>query len=485
MPVFTKKSSPIPWIVTFAILANTFVSCNTESDTSITSHPNNIAYRWAGLALTCTAIDTEVHLPRPTVTSRTLALTQTAVYDAWTRYDDQAVPVYLNNVPRVKQSGQFEVDKAIAISYAAARALYAYYPDSRREIIEFMQELQLDFNNYTLDPSTPEGIGNLAARNVIESRRNDLSNQFHEEPYSDFTDYKPVNKYGNVVDPTHWYPKPFVDNNNDTFYVDCLTPHWHWVTPFALKSADQFRPGPPPALGSDQLNDELHEVIRLHENLSNEEKALVEFMRDGPHSVQQAGHWLIFARHISRRNKYNVDDDVKLYFLTMNAAMDAFIACWDAKMHYDFARPQALIQSLYPNDSLNGWMGEGKGWGKISGKEWRPYSPSNFLCPPFPSYPSGHSAVSGACSQVLIKFTGSDDFDLEVKLNPGAATEPENAGEAVVIRFETISETAERAGRSRVLGGYHIEIENQVGLELGRQVGDEAWDRYTRLISGK
>jgi hypothetical protein len=62
-------------------------------------------------------------------------------------------------------------------------------------------------------------------------------------------------------------------------------------------------------------------------------------MRDGPKSVQQAGHWLIFAQDVSVRDKHTVDDDVKMYFLVTAAAMDAFIACWDTKMTYDFARP--------------------------------------------------------------------------------------------------------------------------------------------------
>jgi hypothetical protein len=176
---------------------------------------------------------------------------------------------------------------------------------------------------------------------------------------------------------------------------------------------------------------------------------------------------------------------VKLQFVVAMAAHDAFIACWDAKMHYDFARPQALIHHYFPNDSLTGWMGKDKGWGTITGNQWRPYSPDDFLCPPFPSYPSGHSCVSGACSEVLRLFTGSDQFDYRVKVIPGALTEPESSGPQVELVFPTFTATAEEAGRSRVLGGYHIETENQVGLELGRSVAAVAFGKYTRLIEGK
>src|SRR5207245_7101593 len=39
--------------------------------------------------------------------------------------------------------------------------------------------------------------------------------------------------------------------------------HWFRVTPFALERADQFRPGPPPALTSDRYGDEVNEVQSL------------------------------------------------------------------------------------------------------------------------------------------------------------------------------------------------------------------------------
>ena len=39
--------------------------------------------------------------------------------------------------------------------------------------------------------------------------------------------------------------------------------HWRNVTPFAFKQADQFRPGPPPALTSDRYGDDVNEVQSL------------------------------------------------------------------------------------------------------------------------------------------------------------------------------------------------------------------------------
>ena len=57
-------------------------------------------------------------------------------------------------------------------------------------------------------------------------------------------------------------------------------------------------------IGSEQLEKEVQEVIEMQANLTDYQKALVEFMRDGPQSVQQAGHWLKFAQDVSRRDNH-------------------------------------------------------------------------------------------------------------------------------------------------------------------------------------
>jgi hypothetical protein len=205
-------------------------------------------------------------------------------------------------------------------------------------------------------------------------------------------------------------------------------------------------------------------------------------MRDGPKSVQQAGHWFIFAQNVSIRDKHTLDEDVKMYFLIEAAAMDAFIACWDAKMFYDYARPYSLVHDYYQDKIIKAWSGPDKGTIKIKGQEWRPYSPETFLCPPFPAYVSGHSTVSGACAETLRLFTGSDKFGEEVKRVPGALTEPNNIGDTVILKFSTFTKTADMAGMSRVLGGYHIQADNVEGLKLGRNIASVIWKKYLEHI---
>jgi PAP2 superfamily len=462
-----------------------------ENQKAITEEPkgvDNVAYQWAFTALEGTANDTDKFRPRPTVTSRYLGLIFTSMFDAWTRYDQKANAVYLKGVERRPATEQILKNKEIAISYAAYGALKEYFYSDSLLFSNKMKELGLDPNNKSLDPTTPEGIGNLAAKMVIEARKQDGSNQYGDaegsngQPYFDYTGYKPVNDPDNNVNIDKWQPKYFSDGKGGKFAPSCLTPFWPKVKPLLLNTGDQFRPGPPPMVGSEQMEKEVAEVVELQANLTPEEKALVEFMRDGPKSVQQAGHWLKFSQEVSRRDNHTLDDDIKMYFLVESVAMDAFIACWDAKMFYDSARPYALVHHYYKNKDIKAWGGPEKGMGTIKGQDWRPYSPDVFLCPPFPSYVSGHSTISGGCAEALKLFKGDDTFGSEVELIPGAMTEPNNLGAPITLKFPTFTKTAEMAGISRVMGGYHIQADNIEGLELGRKVAHNNYKKYLELI---
>ncbi len=484
-------------VILLCILCTTVIFCKDKTNNSETAATeinqptgeNNIAYKWGQMAFTATANDTEKFKPRPTITSRYLGLIFTAVFDAWSRYDANAIPVYLDGVGRRPSKEQTLKNKEIAISFAAYRAMNEYYFSDKELFTSYMKELGFDPTNESLDPTTPEGIGNLAARAVIEARKNDGSNQYGDigesngKPYFDYSLYTPVNDAETNVDQNRWQPKYFADGKGGRFAPGCLTPYWDKVKPIALKSGDQFRPGPPPKIGSKQLEEEVEEVIMLQANLTMEQKALVEFMRDGPRSAQQAGHWLKFAQDVSRRDNHTLDEDVKMYFLNQVTAMDAFIASWDSKMFYDFARPYALVHKYYEDKKIEAWGGPGIGMVTMDGKKWRPYSPDTFLCPPFPSYTSGHSTISGACAKALELWTGSDTFGSSVELIPGSLTEnEEDYGEAVTLEFPTFTETAEMAGQSRVLGGYHIQADNVAGLKLGRDVAAETFKFYKKHL---
>ena len=151
-------------------------------------------------------------------------------------------------------------------------------------------------------------------------------------------------------------------------------------------------------------------------------------------------------------------------------------------MFYDSARPYALVHNYYQDQIIKAWGGPESGMTNMKGQEWRPYSPDVFLCPPFPSYVSGHSTISGGCAEALKLFTGNDEFGVEVDLVPGALTEPNNIGDTVTLKFPTFTKAGEMAGMSRVMGGYHIQADNIEGLNLGRQIARYNYMKYLKLL---
>lgn len=452
------------------------------------ARPPSFASTWLDVALEATARDVDRNSPRPTVLSRTLAIPLTAMYDAWSAYDARALATRTGGKLRRPTEERTEERKRAAVSYAMFEALSYVYPTDVAWLASEMRRLGYDPAKASTDATTPEGIGTLVARETIASRRGDGSNQEGDapggsgQPYSDTTGYKPVNPPDRIVDPDRWQPIVFDDGKGGTITPGYLTPQWGKVRPFALARGDELRPGPPPKVGSKELFAQTEECLHLNASLTCEQKALVEFMRDGPRSTGQAGHWLRFAQMVSRRDGNDLDTDVKLYFTVANVALDAFIAAWDAKLAYDSSRPWTLIHHYFKGKTVRAWGGPNKGAVEMLGEHWRPFSPLTFVTPPFPGFVSGHSCVSGACSRALAHFTGADRFGMTETRACGALTD--ELGPEVTLSLTTFSSTADMAGISRVYGGYHISEDNVRGLALGRGVADATWPTYRSLIDG-
>ena len=474
-------------------------------------HQPSAAYKWLEVVLEACARDVERVGAKPTILSSKMAIPMTAMFDAWAAYDDQAVGTIHGGKLRRPSAERTVQNKEIAIAYAAYRTAVDQLPHFKDYLTEEMTRMGYDPDNQSMDQATAVGIGNYVVKTLLEKRHKDGANQLGDEhggmsePYSDYTMYRPVNPDNKIIDPDRWQPIPFDDGKGGTFTPGFLTAHWYRVTPFGLDSADQFRPGPPPLVGENQLLKEVLECIDLNATLTPEQKALVEFMRDGPRSTGQSGHWLRFSMAVSQRDKNDLDRDVKMFFAVANTALDAFIAAWDAKRYYDSSRPWTLIHYFFEGKTIQAWAGPGKGVMSMPGEKWHPYSPTTFVTPPFPGYVSGHSAVSGACAEMLKLFTGSDKCGFYEPRHAGELTEQgfscskmqqldgrplaEILGDAhatcdITLQLPTFTQAAEMAGISRVMGGYHIQSDNIAGLKLGRDVAGHLWPKVQGYVAG-
>jgi hypothetical protein len=472
------------------------------------AHPRpNAAYRWMHVLQEASGRSVDRVGARPTIISREMHVALTAMYDAWAAYDEKAVGTRLGGRLRRPSAERTLANQEKAIAFATYRALLYVYPEDAAWLARQRRAEGCDPDDASVDPSTPAGVGNLAAAAVIEHRRRDGANQHGDEagsdgrPYSDYTFYEPRNPVDRIVDPDRWQPLPFDDGKGGTIHPGFLTPHWYRVKPLGLDRSDQFRPGPPPKVGSELLRKEVDECVAANASLSVEQKAIVEFMRDGPRSTGQSGHWLRFAADVSRRDAHGLDEDVKLFFAVGNVVFDAFISCWETKRFYDSSRPWTLVRHYYRGKEIQGYLGPCKGSGPIPAERWHPYSPATFVTPPFPGYTSGHATASGAAARILELFTGSDRFECVAIRKAGELTElgcsvPQMQARGGVpavslkddrevrLPLPTFSGTAEMAALSRMLGGYHIATDNNVGLEVGRRLASHCWPRYRAYFDG-
>lgn len=451
----------------------------------------NHAYRWLNVTQEVAARDVDRNGARPTILSRQMMIWAVAMFDAWAAYDEKAVGTRLGGTLRRPAAERTVANKNKAVAYASYRALLGVYAPDAEYLRERMRELGYDPDDTSTDTTTPQGIGNVAAAAVLQYRRHDGSNQLGDEPgsdgtpYSDYTGYRPVNPPDRIVDPDRWQPIPFTRPDGSTFVVGFLTPHWYRVKTFALESSAQFRAEPPPTTKTADalLKQQTDAVLAFNATLTPQQKAVVEFMRDGPRSTGQSGHWLRFAQDVSRRDGHAIDDDVKLYFSVACAAFDAFVACWETKRVYDSSRPWTLVRHYYAGKTVRGWAGPQGGVVELPAEQWHPYSPYVFVTPPFPGYTSGHATVSGACAKILELFTGSDTYGATERRRCCVLTETVS-GDEIALDLPTFSATAEMAALSRAMGGYHIPIDNDVGLRIGRQIAVWSWPRYRAYWDG-
>lgn len=411
----------------------------------------------------------------PMFAARALAVVHTAMFDAWAAYDATAVGTQFGDTLRQPEAERTEENKARAVSFAAYRALLDLFPSQEALFVAQMVELEYNPADVSLDPSTPEGLGNLCALMVTTERHNDGANQLGG--YADTTGYVPVNSSSQVNDPNRW--QPLVAGAADQRF---LAPHWAQVTPFALASASELRPPAPPKYPHGTYRKEVNQILHFSATLTDRQKMIATYWADGPATETPPGHWNLFAQFVSRRDGHSFDDDVKMFFALSNALLDASIACWEAKVHYDFVRPVSAIRFIYAGKPVRAWGGPGRGTVLMSGETWRTYIGT----PPFAEYVSGHSTFSAASAEILKLFTGSDAFGGFVTFAPGSSPIEPGVVPAAAVRLSwpTFSAAADEAGISRRYGGIHFESGDLQGRALGRQIGEKVWRKAQEYFDG-
>lgn len=456
-----------------------------------------LALQWN--RLTCDAIY-YAQLP-PTLAARALAMVHTAMYDAWTAY---AGGCYISTITgdRLKRPEEEHTkeNREIAFSYAAWRIVEALFVDSLKEekLHEMVSPLlgSLDgcrIDDCSLDVKTPQGVGNLSAKLILESRRGDGSNP---KEYADYTGYRPVNPPPpeQVVKVDRWQPQLEGTKRPQKF----LHPHWGLVRPFALECGGQLRPPPPAPDGSGQFRVQMAEIIRISACLDDREKLIAEYwagmhedkFEDSPITPDSGlTYWTVppvqccrIARYVATKNCFRNSNVIKMFFALSNALLDASIAAWDGKVHYDHGRPDSIIRHLKDDESFKAWGGPCRGTVEMEGEGWCPYIPT----PPFAEYPSGHSTFSHALAEIVDCFCGNDDYGECVSFPAcSSVVEPDcTPSEELTLTWHTLREAADQAGMSRRYAGIHFCDGDMQGRELGKRVAHVVWQKVCSYFRG-
>jgi hypothetical protein len=436
----------------------------------------------------------------PPMVARALAIVHTCMYNAWSAYDENAKStVEISGIKKpLRDHSRTNIEQAVSI--AAYRCASDLFPGDKDVVfVPLLRHLGYNPNDTNLDASTPAGVGNLAADAVLAARHHDGANQLGDMtpsgvPYADWTGYHPVNppstlpvNVAAIVDPNRWQPYQYTDGTGSFVTQPFLGAQWYRVTPFAMASGDQFRSliaqSGPAEFGTGEYVAQAEELIAFSANLTDEQKMIAEYWKDGPHSETPPGHWCLFAQFVSARDHHTLDDDVKMFFALTNAVFDASIACWDAKRAFDSVRPATAIPFLFQGQQIRSWGGPNQGTITMDGSQWIPYQPGTFPTPPFPEYISGHSTFSAAGAEILRLWTGSDDFGDSVTFAPGSSLiEPGTTpAAAITLAWPTFTAAANQAGISRRYGGIHFRSADLVGRATGRLAAQQVWQRAMAL----
>src|ERR1700731_2525418 len=231
--------------------------------------------------------------------------------------------------------------------------------------------------------------------------------------------------------------------------------HWSHVTPFALESANQFRPGGPPALTSDRYSDAFDQVKSLgiaNSATAPADEALTGRFWNG--AIQN--YWNEIAQAVSVAHNLTTAETARLFALLNLSFADGVIAFYDAKYTYNFWRPVTAIRAAAADGNPD----------TEADPNWLPEVGNTT---PDPSYPGAHAVISAAGAEGLVSFFHNAhlEFSVTSEVMPG-----------VERSFTSFPAAAEEATLSRIFAGVHFLFDLTTGQRLGSDIADFIVDNF-------
>jgi PAP2 superfamily len=350
--------------------------------------------------------------------TRSLAILHAAIYDAVDSIEHTSAPYAISiKAPR-------KADPTAAAAAAGYTVLSGLYPSQQETIgSEFDSLLATVPNGY----HKYQGVrtGDAVASALLALRADDGSSL----PQPTFTPGTQPGGY-QLTPPAFAQP---------------VFAQWPTVRPFALKSANQFRPAPPPALTSKAYVAAFNEVKTLGSATSTTRTAdQTQIAQFWSPPIWIA--WNNIAQTAALAHHDTLMQNARLFALLNITLADSVIGFYDAKYAYAFWRPVTAIRAA---DTGNPVL--------VDDPNWTPFANTA----QDPSYPGAHATVSAAAASVLASFFGGDRFTFSAQ---------STALPGVSRSFSSFSAAANEASLSRIYAGQHFRTDEDAGTKLGNDV---------------
>jgi hypothetical protein len=233
------------------------------------------------------------------------------------------------------------------------------------------------------------------------------------------------------------------------------------MTPLMIESQSQFRPGPPPALSSNEWAQEFNEVKAKGDVnapiwvRSAAETAIAKFWNANAVNQSNQGFQDAAIGHAM-----DIVDAARMLAMGNMVDADSAIACFDAKYHYLFWRPVMAIRNagIDGNDAT------------VADPYWTPV----LTTPNHPEYPAAHGCLTGAEAEMY--SVALDTNRIDVTIRGSADGLPGNW--ASVRTYEKVNDLQREIVNARVWAGLHYRESGVEGVGIGRKVAHWTLKRY-------